>query len=76
MLHTRYRNGVSLGNLYGALCNETPADLATLGDAVNRLCADLELEKRGAKGEERELSTKVRDSDMIHLARQRRLFRP
>ncbi|WP_441292079.1 three-Cys-motif partner protein TcmP [Sorangium sp. KYC3313] len=74
IFHARHQDGVSLKDLYSALCNETPADLETLGDAVNRLCADLELEKRGAKGEEREMSTKVKNSDIIRPARQGRLF--
>ncbi|WP_437304412.1 three-Cys-motif partner protein TcmP [Sorangium sp. So ce388] len=75
IFHARHHDGVSLKVLYKTLCNETPADLETLGDAVNRLCGDLELEKRGANGEEREVSTKVKDSDIIRPARQGRLFR-
>lgn len=75
IFQARHLGAISLKNLYGLLCTETPADLETLGDAANRLCADLEFEKRGAKGEEREMSTKMKDSDIIRPARQGRLFR-
>jgi three-Cys-motif partner protein len=73
-LQARYPDGVTLKDLYGSLCNETPADKVILGEAVNRLVVDQELAKRGAKGEEREVSTKPKDSDIIRIAKQMPMF--
>ncbi len=40
IIQNKYRNGVTLKDLYGDLCNEIPASQEILGDAVNRLCID------------------------------------
>jgi three-Cys-motif partner protein len=74
IIQDKYRNGVMHKDLYRDLCNETPADKLILGEAINKLCADQALEKRGAQGEEREISTKVKDSDIIRLPEQIPMF--
>jgi len=74
IIQAKYPNGVMHKDLYGDLCNETPADKDILGEAVNLLCANYVLDKEGAGGEERESATKVKDSDKIRLARRPGLF--
>ncbi|MFS8067002.1 MAG: hypothetical protein ACMG6S_11575 [Byssovorax sp.] len=74
IIQNKYRNGVTLKDLYGDLCNEIPASKEILGDAVNRLCVEEELNKAGAQGEDRENRTKVKDSDIIRIPKNPTLF--
>lgn len=61
----RFRNGVSLKDLYAVLCNETPASKDILKEAVNKLVGVGELEKTGKRGEERQSGTRLHDGDIV-----------
>lgn len=74
IIQEKYRNGVTLKDLYADLCNEIPASKEILGDAVNRLCVEEELNKAGAQGEDRKNRTKVKDSDIIRFPKNPTLF--
>jgi three-Cys-motif partner protein len=74
LLQQKYPRGVSLNDLYGDICTETPASKGILGVALNELCSIGELEKRGAAGEEREPATKLKDHDVVLPSHQTRLF--
>jgi three-Cys-motif partner protein len=71
-----FPNGVSLQSLYAHLCNETPADQAILGGAVSELCSERELEKQGADGERRALSTPLQNDDVVRVSHQARFSFP
>ncbi len=70
-IRKEFPRGVSFGDLYAAICNETPASMDILREPMDRLCREGELEKRGADGEERALDTKIKDDDWILLPAQR-----
>lgn len=70
-LQEEYPNGVSFGKLYETICNETPASKKILREPLDRLCAEGQLKKQGAEGEERAISTRIKDTDVILLPAQR-----
>jgi hypothetical protein len=74
MLRDKYRDGVTLKDLYTGICNDTPASKIIVGEALNELCLVGELEKVGGQGEERQSGTKVKDDDIVRLTGQVPLF--
>lgn len=74
LIRDRYPNGVSMSDLYADICNETPASMQMLRIPVDDLCKAGEIQKEGAKGEERRVTTDIRDDDVIRYAKQMRLF--
>lgn len=70
-IREKFPRGVSFGDLYASVCNETPASMDILREPIDCLCREGELEKRGADGEERALDTKIKDGDRILLPAQR-----
>lgn len=68
LLREKYEGGVTLKDLYGDLCNETPASKKILGTTLNELCRIGELTKEGAGGEERALATELEDGDVLRPA--------
>jgi three-Cys-motif partner protein len=70
-IRNEYSGRISLADLFRGVCNETPATVSILAEAVRDLCVEGELSKRGAAGERREESTLTRRDDIIELARQR-----
>jgi three-Cys-motif partner protein len=74
ILQEKYERGVTLKDLYGDLCNETPASMKILGTTLNELCRIGELTKEGAGGEVREPTTVMKDDDIIRPTAHRLLF--
>jgi hypothetical protein len=70
-LQEKYAKSVSAGELYASICNETPAPKSILFQAIDRLCADGALAKKGAEGEQRAATTRTKDSDVIEIPAQR-----
>ncbi len=66
--------GISLNQLYENICNETPASKEIVREVAGQLCVAGEWEKKGRNQEERKLTTKLHDDDIIRRARQLRLF--
>ena len=66
-----FADGVRFDQLFAAICNETPATKAMLGETVTTLCGDGDLEKHGGVGEARAPTTKPKDDDIVRVARQR-----
>lgn len=74
LLQDKFKDGVTLKDLYSDICNDTPASKVILGQSLNELCSLGELEKTGEQDEKRQPSTKVRDDDKVRLKGQFRLF--
>jgi len=67
----QYPKGISFEALYAAVCNETPASKTILREPIEILCRGRELEKQGAQGEDRAISTSVKDKDLILVPAQK-----
>lgn len=66
-IQAEFKDGISVKDLYAGVMNETPASMEILRDAVDEGCRRLELKKRGADGEERDINTKIKDDDVITI---------
>lgn len=67
----RFSSGISFGDLYKSICNETPADKKILQDAVSTLCSEGELQKVGVNDEQRAHKTPPKDDDVISIPAQK-----
>jgi hypothetical protein len=69
-LASNHAEGVAFDDLFGEVCNETPATRELLAAAVRDLCVAGELEKKGATGERRASTTMPHGDDLVRAARQ------
>lgn len=72
--HEKYRNGVSISDLYADLGNGTPASIAVLKKPLKILVSCGELERVGAHQEQRHLTTDLQDNDIVRPAKAGLLF--
>lgn len=70
----KYRNGVSVSDLYAELGNETPASMAILKKPLKVLVSCGELERVGAHQEHRHVTTDLQDNDIVRPAKTGLLF--
>ncbi len=72
-LASAHPGGVAFDELFGEVCNETPATRELLSVSVRDLCVAGELEKGGGTGERRAPTTLPHGDDLVRVARQGRL---
>jgi hypothetical protein len=66
-----YEDGVSFGQFFADICNETPATKELLCDTIENLIGVREVEVLGPRGERRRKAGAIRDQDVIRAPSQR-----